>query len=342
VRVLRKVTKCLFGGKETTSNIEKIVDGVIIQRAETGGVEQVETPWGHMPPDLLDYEAIEELPDDFVEPEPPADDFVEPTPDIPAEDTEPWSLTEDYLTWLKSAGRADRTIQEYTWDLNWWNRHYPLNQITRNDIEKRIADMHPNTARRKIAVLRSLAKWQLRDGITRLHTILGQITPPKVPRRVPKDRGTDEFKLLVIKARNLCQADDRRGIWLGLMLCCGLRISEIQTAELANENTIRVIGKGNKERLLPAPTWLRDSMAKEYNYGAQWRKKRHLIWKNMKAIKIFKPHSLRHTFASELIRKGFPLEEVKLLLGHSKLDTTLIYAKVKLPENVTERLGVEN
>ena len=57
---------------------------------------------------------------------------------------------------------------------------------------------------------------------------------------------------------------------------------------------------------------------------------------------IRKPHSLRHTFASELRRKGYPLEDIKVLLGHSKLDTTLVSANVALPNDVSARLGVEH
>jgi site-specific recombinase XerD len=123
------------------------------------------------------------------------------------------------------------------------------------------------------------------------------------------------------------------------MLCCGLRISEIKGVERSTEQNIRVIGKGNKERLLPAPKWLYDAIADEKN--KTWRRTRQLIWKELKEMGVKKPHSLRHTYASELIRCGVPLEEVKELLGHSKMDTTLIYAKIKIPKDVTSKLGVE-
>ena len=169
--------------------------------------------------------------------------------------------------------------------------------------------------------------------------MLAQIIPPKVPGRIPKDRGSEDFTRLVAKAKELCSQGDRRGLWLGLMLCCGLRISEIRTAKLSGGETIKVRGKGDKERLVPAPSWLRESIGRQPR--AQWCKTRGYIWREMRDMEVKKPHSLRHTYASELIRKGLALEEVQKLLGHSKLDTTLVYAKVQVPEGVVERLGVE-
>ena len=67
-----------------------------------------------------------------------------------------------------------------------------------------------------------------------------------------------------------------------------------------------------------------------------------MIWEELNKMGIKKPHSLRHTFASELRRKGYPLEDIKVLLGHSQLEPTLVYANVALPNDVSSRLGVEH
>ena len=354
--MISRLTKQLFGRKQPSGEFDLIIDGEIVpnnkgpERAEFVG-SGYESNFFETRPELI-KKAQAKTESVFQEPE-----FIEPEPLEPSrwptiqegpEKLSPkkgkpgaWTVPEAYLVYLGSSGRAERTTKEYQWDLKWWNKQKPLAEITRQNIEIIINKMHPATARRKIAVLRSFAKWQLRDGNSRLHGEVGQIIPPKTPGRVPKDKGSKAFKYLSKKAKELCAAGDRCGIWLGLMLCCGLRISEIQTVELSHGNAIKVTGKGNKERLNPAPGWLRDALSKQYKYGEQWRHGRHLIWLAMKRMEIKRPHSLRHTYASELIRCGFRLEEVKDLLGHAKLDTTMIYAKVKLPNDVTTRLGVE-
>ena len=217
------------------------------------------------------------------------------------------AIPEQYFIFLGSSGRAGRTIQEYAWELNWWQRQSsPLSALTLPDIEGIINNMHPATARRKIAALRSYAKWQLRNGDDKLFVTLSQIVIPRIPSRVPRDKGGDAFRELTSQAAAMTRKGDRKGIWLGLMLCCGLRISEIQTAEAAPGGAIKVLGKGNKERLIPAPEWLRTAIFenKKYTNGNQWRKGRKLIWQEMKNMGIYKPHSLRHTYASELVRQG--------------------------------------
>jgi site-specific recombinase XerD len=281
---------------------------------------------------------------EFVEPL-PSQDFEEPelAPVLPDPDHGVFQVPQGYLVHLQSAGRSKRTIAEYVWDLRWWVQLQGIDALGLHDIERILANLHPATARRKIAALRSFAKWRLREGDGALHAVVSQVFPPKTPGRVPKDRGTEEFIDFSKCALDLTKVGDRRGIWIGLMNCCGLRISEVQTATPAPGRAIKVIGKGNKERLVPAPGWLLEALqCNKDSQGRGWRKGRASIWLEMKKMGIANPHSLRHTFASELVRKGFTLEQVKMLLGHAKLDTTLVYAKVVLPDNVTARLGVEH
>ena len=249
------------------------------------------------------------------------------------------NIPDGYLIFLGASGKSERTISEYGYDLKWWNDRKRIQHTTWRDIEKGINKMNAATARRKMATLRSYAKWLLREGYPRLHGEVARVIPPKVPGRVPKDRGSDDFRRLSNQAADMCDAGDRRGLWIGLMLCCGLRIGEIRGVELANEQNLRVIGKGNKERLVPAPKWLYDAIADDKN--KTWRRVRRVIWSELRDMEVYKPHSLRHTYASELIRCGVQLEEIKELLGHANLNTTLIYAKIKVPEQITNRLGVE-
>ena len=343
--MLKQMTKRLFGLKKTDDEELIIVDGEIINTPKHTNTEtykhknvQTQKQGQEAETNSLSPETTTAEHESSEHNQSPLEQVNEKPTTLPCS-----VIPEQYFIFLGSSGRAQRTIQEYTWELNWWDKqHSPVTTLTLADIEGIINNMHPSTARRKIAALRSYAKWRLRDGDDKLFVTLSQIESPRTPIRVPKDKGGDKFKELTSQAVEMTQKGDRRGIWIGLMLCCGLRISEIQTAKSAPGGTIKVLGKGNKERLIPAPEWLRTAIRKEYKNGGQWRKGRKLIWQEMKNMGIKKPHSLRHTYASELVRQGFELEQVKLLLGHAKLDTTLIYAKIKLPENLTERLGIES
>lgn len=336
-------TKRLFGKKNKNRADFGIIDGVVTDNCGSiGKAVGTETDLaGIETKSVGNHCNIIGKEPEFVEPEPPAEEFQEPAPPPEQDITEEWAVPESYLVYLSAAGKAERTIREYKWDLIWWNKQTALSVITLQDMEKTIHTMHASTARRKIAAIRSYAKWQLREGDGKLHTEVSQVILPKIPARIPKDRGTDSFMEFSRCAVELVRAGDRRGVWIGLMGCCGLRISEIQTAEPAPGKTIRVIGKGDKERLIPAPSWLIEALGCD-TYKKCWKKGRQLIWLELKSMGITKPHSLRHTFASELRRKGYPLEEIKVLLGHSNLDTTMIYANVALPNDITSRLGVEH
>lgn len=339
--LLSNITKQLFGRRGSEDASFDVIDGIILEKAETN-CESGEVGL-HFQGNALKCNDISDVHGEngFSEPEPPQD-FAEPEIQIEEPEPGPFQVPAEYLTHLEASGRAKRTIREYTWDLKWWAKLNGLHAINLHDVEKILSKLHPSTSRRKIAALRSFAKWKLREGEGRLHAVVFQVFPPKTPGRVPKDRGTEEFIDFSRCALDLTKAGDRRGIWLGLMNCCGLRISEVATAIPAPGRAIKVVGKGNKERLVPAPGWLLDALLNDHDArGRQWRKGRFLIWHELKKMGITKPHSLRHTFASELVRKGYTLEQVKMLLGHAKLDTTLVYAKVALPEDVTSRLGVE-
>ena len=115
-----------------------------------------------------------------------------------------------------------------------------------------------------------------------------------------------------------------------------------------------MLGKGNKERLIPVSqalmevleTWLdvreslkfvrtealfvslgRNHRGKRISYGGT----RNIIKAILKNAGLgdFSPHKLRHTFATQLLDRGAPLEQISKLLGHSRLDTTLIYAQTE-------------
>ena len=144
---------------------------------------------------------------------------------------------------------------------------------------------------------------------------------------------------------------------LELIYACGLRVSELISLDMLNLNlrqgVIRVIGKGEKERLVPMGEEALDWVQRYINKGRPYLLKednkvselflskrgksmtRQTFWYRIKEYankasinKDLSPHTLRHAFATHLINHGADLRTVQLLLGHSSLSTTQIYTEV--------------
>lgn len=148
-----------------------------------------------------------------------------------------------------------------------------------------------------------------------------------------------------------------RGVF-SMMYTCGLRISEavaVRTSDINGEAmTVRVIGKGNKERLVPVPPELLDDLrllwkghrcrqwlfpnrahtgaVSAQEIAALFRKLRgELGWS-----KALTPHSLRHGFASRLFEQELPAETIAILMGHENVKTTKRY--LHLTEAIREQV----
>ncbi len=150
---------------------------------------------------------------------------------------------------------------------------------------------------------------------------------------------------------------------LAVMYGCGLRIGEAVAVKVkdidATRLALRVVGKGNKERLAPLPPALLEDLRRV------WVTHRHPVWlfANKKGsgpvneedlYRVFaqvrqdqmldedvKPHSLRHSFATRLLERGVPAETVRMLLGHSRITTTQVYLHLTEPirRQVNEAIG---
>ena len=248
-----------------------------------------------------------------------------------------------FWNFLIASGRAKRTIQEYRYEFAWWNKaaerlKKTVYTLSIAELEEVVKNIHPCTVRRKISFLRSLSRWYLREGKNRLYVEVSKFMSPKIPERLPGDHGGQKFKEIRETARNLCEKKEPVGIWFGLMSMCGLRISEIQTAVIRDDIFIKVLGKGNKERLVPVPKWIIVVMNELDREGRKgWAKGRQTIYSHIKKLG-YKPHSLRHTYASELLRRGKNIEEVKVLLGHKDISTTSIYARINISADSAQLL----
>lgn len=207
---------------------------------------------------------------------------------------------------------------------------------------------------RKLASLRSFFQYWVKKGAVD-NNPAKDVASPKVPRRLPTFLSIDEiFRLLDgPKGKNPLILRDKA--ILELLYASGLRVSELVGLDVNqidfDENIIRIIGKGDKERVVPVGEKARDAM-KNYleartgiltddNNLAVFVNRRggrltprsveRLIQKYIKACGINKrvtPHVIRHTFATHLLNSGADLRGIQELLGHASLSTTQKYTHV--------------
>jgi integrase/recombinase XerD len=137
------------------------------------------------------------------------------------------------------------------------------------------------------------------------------------------------------------------------MYACGLRIGEATKLEISAidraNKVLRIVGKGNKERLVPLPQPVLDAL------GRLWRRHRNRRWifpnqcgdgpLNQRVLansfadaaaaiglrRVVTPHTLRHSYATRLIENGVDIRVVQILLGHASISSTAIYTHLTTP-----------
>lgn len=205
---------------------------------------------------------------------------------------------------------------------------------------------------RLISALRKYVQYHLRQGTINIDPMAG-LEPPKLSLSIPHTL-TEHDVDLILNAPNTNTAIGLRDrTMLELLYACGFRISELVNLTMSQVNlkqgVIRVLGKGQKERLVPvgehACAWLmryleegRDRLhASHVLFPGRGQKpiERQTFWHRIKLyakqvgiMTHISPHTLRHAFATHLINHGADLRVVQLLLGHSSLSTTQIYTHV--------------
>ncbi|MBF6600937.1 MAG: site-specific tyrosine recombinase XerD [Dehalococcoidia bacterium] len=212
------------------------------------------------------------------------------------------------------------------------------------------------TVARKVAAIKSFFQYLHAEGTIRRNPA-ENLESPRVGRSLPKPLSVTEIDELLEQPMKRNTPESRRDrAMLELLYATGLRVTELVSLDVSHVNIsgpyVRCLGKGSKERTIPIHeqaaasiiAYLNDgrsSLVKDRNEGALFVNRRGerltrqgfwLILKQYaKAANISSavtPHTLRHSFATHMLRGGAPLRNVQELLGHANISTTQVYTQI--------------
>lgn len=265
--------------------------------------------------------------------------------------------------WLEE-GLSKNTLAAYRRDLmlyaEWLrDQRLSLDDSTEAHLHSYFAARHDqtraSTANRRLTVFKRYFRWALRERRIHADPTL-KLESAKQPLRVPKTLTEAQVEALLAAPDVATPLGLRDRTMLELIYASGLRVSELVTLKMfnlsLNEGVVRVLGKGNKERLVPfgeeARLWINRYLAEARAaiLGAQQTHDlfvtargagmtRVMFWVIVKKhactagiTSPLSPHTLRHAFATHLLNHGADLRAVQMLLGHADISTTTIYTHV--------------
>lgn len=261
-------------------------------------------------------------------------------------------------------GLSDRTKKSYQNDLKVYQlflNHQGIctvDKISTKDIEsflkmRALEKEKTTTIAHNLTVIKNFHLYMYRTKVV-VEDVAEGISRPKLQKKIPKVVSIEDIdKLLDIRLDT--QFDYRNKAMIELMYGTGLRVSELISLDVHDIDfvncVIRICGKGNKERIVPLGEYSiyylqlylekRNDMLKTSvcnalflnNHGK--RMTRQGFFKNLKNIlksqgldENISPHTLRHSFATHLLKRGADLRSIQELLGHSDIATTKIYTHV--------------
>lgn len=267
---------------------------------------------------------------------------------------------------LLEKGLSQNTLDAYIEDVDKLLTYLSAMQIKIRDVEEDdlhtfISGLHdigimPRSQARIISGVKSFFKFLKLDGyIEKNPTLL--LESPKLPLHLPAVLTVDEIDCLIAAIDMNATEGERNRAIIETLYGCGLRVSELTNLHISQiypkENYITVIGKGNKQRIVPISEVALDRISiylkgtrgdlniKPGNEdilflnrrGAQMS--RVMIFYIIKKLcelagirKVISPHTLRHSFATHLLEGGANLRAIQQMLGHESITTTEIYVHI--------------
>ncbi|MFY0643898.1 MAG: site-specific tyrosine recombinase XerD [Bacteroidia bacterium] len=206
---------------------------------------------------------------------------------------------------------------------------------------------------RIISALKTLYKFLIAENYTETSP-LALIETPKLPKNLPEVLSHEEVVLMISQLDLSSSGGERDKTCMLLLYSCGLRVSELINLKINDihfdDGFIKVLGKGNKERLVPIGNQTLDQVKRYLSWRNELSKvskdaegvlilnqrggklSRTSLFKLVKELasraqieKNVSPHTLRHSFATVLIEAGADLRAVQQMLGHESITTTEIY-----------------
>ena len=273
----------------------------------------------------------------------------------------------DFLTMLRvERNVSNHTMDAYKRDINQYLMYLgdldikSLSDVKSTHIRDYIrllsdGGMAPASISRIISSIRTYYRFLSSENILDENPVL-LINNPKLPKKLPDVLSEKEISLIINAIQESSQFYQRDKAIIELLYSCGIRVTELCNLEMSNlfidEDLIRVMGKGNKERLLPlglrSKKYLDDYIKHSRNShikksGSSFvfvskngnqltRAMINIIlnkWTQTSGLKkSVSPHKLRHSFATHLLEGGADLRFVQALLGHSDISTTQIYTHI--------------
>ena len=297
-----------------------------------------------------------------------------------AENTKKWEETgRRYRTYIKLEKRlSENTVESYMRDLRQF-AHFILRQydVTPRKVERTMIERYMGwlfeLGREKTSQARCLC------GIRSFFNFLlisdqieaspaEFVDTPKFGRHLPDILTTAEIDRIIATVDMRTTKGIRDSAMLEVLYSCGLRVSELTSLRLSDlffgEGYIRVIGKGDKQRLVPISTVARDKIQRYLEERRSARSGEEVVFLNNRGgqltrVMVFtilkqaaqragidkhiSPHTFRHSFATHLLEGGASIRQVQEMLGHESILTTEIYTHLDsdhLRHTLEEHLGI--
>lgn len=279
-----------------------------------------------------------------------------------AESAKKWEkIKAEYLRYLRlekrlSSNSVDAYVRDYDEFMHFILRWYDVTpeQVSSQMIQRYLGWLYDQgrsgaSQARRLSGIKSLYNYMLfKDYISQLPTEL--IKSPKPSRMLPDTLTVEEIDTLLATFDINTAKGCRDSAIVEVLYSCGLRVSELTSLRLSDlffgEGYVRVVGKGDKQRIVPVSSAARDKIQLYMEFRKPKHSSEQTLFLNNRGTpltrvmvfniirgaaniagitKQISPHTLRHSYATHLLEGGANIREVQELLGHQSIVTTEIY-----------------